>query len=736
MDNFIEIQKEEIAYLEEVITTIKSEIEKENEILQLKRGKVIDSRREMWQESSHASREFARISEMNQYLNEVNLQTRDYLSTEKRIYRYNKMITSPYFGRIDFTEDGYGSSDKIYIGLYNLMNTKTDDIYVYDWRSPIASIFYRNELGKGSYKSPAGIIHGEILLKRQYKIENSKLNYFFDSSIKINDEILQEVLSRNSSSKMKSIVQTIQKEQDIIIRDIENELLIVQGVAGSGKTSIALHRIAFLLYEGLSSKLNINDVLIISPNAVFSKYTSEVLPELGEENVDQVIFDDFIQGEKRYEQMEKLISLQGKDKFQVKLEGIKFKGSQEFVKILDRLLKYWERKLIPFKDIYYHGRTIETGQQLKNMFLDNKINTPMAKRLKRIESTLLNKIYPLRKERLKLIEKVVERTTEEHRFEIKSFSRLIAIKEAGKLMEHIKKFSEVNYRDLYKLLFKDKSLFFKLSKGINLPENIDEIITETNENLSAERISYEDAAALLYLKIKVEGNEEYTSIKQVVVDEAQDYYPMHYYIFKLLFKNARFTVLGDFNQTLERPGDKNIYDYVQEILHKKKYIKMTLNKGYRSSFEINNFNQKLLQNKQEFVSFERHETAPKVKYVKDLEEYKKEICEDAAKFRKAGYNSIAIICKTEVEAKHIQYMLEDLIEVKLLDDEDLDNKSSVLIIPSYLAKGLEFDVVLVYNVSKENYNSDFDKRLLYIACTRALHQLVLYYTGEKSEFIE
>jgi len=732
----MEIQKEESVYLEEVITTIESELKKENEILQVKRGKVIDSRREMWQESSHASREFAKISEMNQYLNEVNTQTRDYVSTEKRIYRYNKMITSPYFGRIDFAENGYDSPDKIYIGLYNLMNTKTDDIFVYDWRSPIASIFYRNELGSGSYKSPAGIINGDILLKRQYKIENSKLKYFFDSSIKINDEILQEVLSRNSSSKMKSIVQTIQKEQDIIIRDTENELLIVQGVAGSGKTSIALHRIAFLLYEGLSSKLNINDVLIISPNAIFSKYTSEVLPELGEENVEQVTFDDFIQGEKRQEQMENLITLQGNDKFQVKLEGIRFKGSEEFVKILDRLLQYCERKLIPFKDVYYDGKTIETGQQLKNMFLDNKINIPMAKRLKRIERMLLNKIYPLRKERLKVIEKIVERTTEEHRFEIKSFSRLIAIKEAGKLMEYIKKITEVESGDLYKLLFKDKNLFYKLSKGINLPGNIDGIIAETNKNLSAGDISYEDAAALLYMKIKVQGNEEFTSIKQVVIDEAQDYYPMHYHIFKHLFKNARFTVLGDFNQTLERCAHKNIYDYVEEILHKKKSIKMTLNKGYRSSFEISNFNQKLLNNKQEFVSFERHEADPKVKSMKDLEEFKKELCEDVAKFCATGYNSIAIICKTEKEAKNIQYMLGNSIDIKMLDDISSDNKNSVLVIPAYLAKGLEFDVVLVYNVSKENYNSDFDRRLLYIACTRALHQLVLYYTGEKSEFIE
>ncbi|MCY6483840.1 AAA family ATPase [Clostridium aestuarii] len=678
----------------------------------------------MWEESAHASEEFARISEMNQYLSEVNTKTRDYISTEKRIDRYNKMIKSPYFGRVDFGENGFNIVDKIYIGVYNLMDTRTDDIFVYDWRSPIASIFYRNELGKGSYKSPAGIIYGNVLLKRQYEIEDSKLKYFFDSSIKINDEILQEVLSRNASSKMKSIIQTIQKEQDIIIRDTENDLLIVQGVAGSGKTSIALHRIAFLLYEGLSSKLNINDIMIISPNSIFSKYISDVLPELGEENVEQLIFDDFVKGEKRQKQMENLITLQGSDKFEIKLESIKFKGSNEFVKILDRLLKYCERKLIPFKDVYYHGKTIQTGQELKNIFLNNKINIPIAKRLTRIENMILNKIYPLRKKRLEMIEKVVERTTENHMLEIKSFSRLIAIKEAGKFMKYIHRFTEVDYMEVYKLLFKDKILFLKLSKGIKLPENIDEIIFETNKKLNKGNVSYEDAAALLYIKINMEGDEKFREIKQVVIDEAQDYYPIHYHIFKLLFKNARYTVLGDFNQTLEKHGEKNLYDCVEEILHKKKSVKITLNKGYRSSFEINNFNQRLLSNSQEIVSFERHETAPKVKYIDNLTELNKMIYQDIAKFYEMGYKSIAIICKNEKEAKNIQDRLGCSIDIK------------ILVTPSYLAKGLEFDVVLIYNVSKENYKSDFDKRLLYVACTRALHQLVLYYTGEKSEFIK
>ncbi|MBL4936566.1 AAA family ATPase [Clostridium sp. YIM B02515] len=735
MENFNDIQREENRYLEKTLDVIKTELQKEKEALNSRLTKVMASRREMWEKSSHSSEDFDGVPEMNQYLNEVNTETIGYTSVQKRIDKYEKMLKSPYFGRFDFSEEGFDEIEKIYVGLSNLMDKRTEDIYVYDWRAPICSMFYRNELGRGFYNSPAGKIYGDVLLKRQYKIEASKLKYFFDSSIRINDEMLQEVLGRNSSDKMKSIVETIQKEQDIVIRDTENELLIVQGAAGSGKTSIALHRIAYLLYEGLNSKLNANDVLIISPNSIFSNYISDVLPELGEENVQQIIFEDLIKGESRQQQMERLIELQGSESFDASLESIKFKGSNEFVKILDRLLEYYERRLLSFKDIYYHGKTIETAQELKSIFLNNKINMPMAKRLARIENMILNKIHPLRKERLELIEKIVERTTETHMFEIKSFSRLLAIKEANKLMEHIRSFTYIDCTKLYKLLFEDRNLLLRLSKDIDLPENIDRIITDTRNNLNKGFVSYEDAAALLYLKLKLEGSENYDEVKQVVIDEAQDYYPMHYHIYKLLFKASRYTVLGDFNQTLEKQGSKDLYDYVEKILHKTKTVKLNLNKSYRSSFEINAFNQRLLKEKQDFASFERHEAEPEVKFMKDIESVNKEICIEIDEFHNKGYKNIAIICKDKKEAERIQKSLGSLIEIKTLGDKKYDSKSSVVIIPSYLSKGLEFDAVLVYNASKENYKSDFDRRLLYIACTRALHQLVLYYTGDKCEFI-
>lgn len=742
MGDFKKNEKEELMYLEKTLNFIKEELKKEGEILEGKFQNAISSKKEMWKESVHFSNDFDRIPDMVNYLLEVSAKNRDYSITGNRIKRYNKMIKSPYFGRFDFKEDSFDEVEKIYIGIYNLMDGKTNEIYVYDWRASISSIFYRSELGKSQYKSPVGIINGDVLLKRQYKIQDSELKYFFDSSIRINDEILQEVLSHNASFKMRNIVETIQKEQDLIIRDLENELLIVQGVAGSGKTSIALHRIAFLLYEGLNSKLGINNIIIISPNDTFAQYISNVLPELGEENVEQITLNDIISKklgkelfiETREKQLEDLIGSDNKNDISLKNSSIEFKGSEVFVKILDRLIKYYEKNFIEFKDVYYDGKVVETKEQLKNFFLNNKINMPICRRLKRMENMILNKVRPMRKSRLEKIVNIVK-NSDEHVFEIKSFSRLMAIREAQVFMKYIKSFTEVNYLEVYKLLFSKKSLFMKLAKGLKLPEDIDELIIKTNKQLQEGYITYEDSSALLYIKLILEGNEDFTEIKQVVIDEAQDYFPLNYHVFKLLFKGARYTVLGDFNQTLERSSNVRLYDSIDKILDKKKSVKLFMNKSYRSSYEINTFNARLLKESNNLISFERHEEEPLVMAAKNKAVLEEVISKDINNYFQHGYQSIAIICKTEKEARDIERRLSVLVDVPFAGSIDRDIKNKVVVIPSYMAKGLEFDVVIVYNASADNYYNEFHRRLLYIACSRALHQLCIYYTGEKTKFI-
>lgn len=735
-----ERENEEI-YLDRTVSLIKKSLLKEENNLPSKLSKLIASGKEMWENSVHFSNDFDKIPEMTDYLMEVNNDNRNLCNLKKEIKKYKSMIKCPYFGRFDFKEDNFEDEDKIYIGLHNLMDSKTNDIYVYDWRAPISSIFYRKEIGDASYISPKGEITGKVSLKRQYKIEKSQLKYFFDSSITINDEVLQDVLSRNSSSKMKNIVETIQKEQDIIIRDTDNELLIVQGVAGSGKTSIALHRIAFLLYTGL--KLSSNNIIIISPNSIFSNYISNVLPELGEENVIETTYDEIIKKafgnnfkiENRNIALECIISNQNSEKSIDKIENIEFKGSMEFIKLIDRFIKYYEHRLISFKDIYYDGRVIDTREELKNKFLNNKINMPMSKRLKRMENIILHKVHPMRKKRLSKIENIVKNSYG-HEFEEKSFSRLLAIKEAKKFMKTLRCFTNISYLEVYKGLFYSEELFFRLSKGLKLPENIKNIIEETRENLNKGFISFEDSAPLLYIKLNIEGSDVFKEIRQVVIDEAQDYYPIHYKIFSILFESARFTVLGDINQSIEKDKNENIYDEIERILNKRKSLKLFLKKGYRSSFEINAFAQSLLKIKDDSLIFERHEEKPETIFKSNVEEINESIINKIKEYYKQGYESVAIICKNEIEKESLYHNLKKSINVKSIDESNIEMKKGTLIVSSYMAKGLEFDAVIVYNVSNENYFTELDKRLLYIACTRSLHKITIYYAGKASKFIK
>lgn len=737
--NFIE----EKDYLEKTISLIEREIQLESEILSKRRKELISARKDMWEDAVHYVDDFEKLTEVTQHLGEITHQTATYGSSERKLEKYKKLLASPYFGRFDFKEDGYEQLDKVYIGLHNLTDPETNDIYVYDWRAPISSIFYRFEPGRGAYNAPFGVIEGDVLLKRQYKIQNSSLKYFFDCSITINDDMLQEALSRNSSTKMKNIVETIQREQDIIIRDMENELLIVQGIAGSGKTSVALHRIAFLMYQGTENRLGFNNIIIISPNSIFSKYISGVLPELGEENVGQTtlggIFNKFLSGKAnlctRNMQIEAILYCRSNEQRNYKIQSIEFKGSSTFITILDRLLYTFEHRILQFQDIYYSGMIIKNRQQLKNEFLNNKTNMPMAKRLKRMENRIWDSIHPLQKERLKKIVGIVQRGKRGHDFEIKPFSRLISIKETKALMDKMHEFTEVDPLMLYKMLFSNRELFYKLAGGLKLPHSIESMINDTACRLEEGQLYYEDCAPLLYLKLKMEGCDNFRQIRQVIIDEAQDYYPLHYEIFKLLFNDAKFTVLGDISQSIENNAQISLYDNIIEILNKKKSVKLTLNKSYRASYEINAFAQKIQGNKQLFFSFERHENEPALINKETKESLDNTLLQDIADCLNNGFETAAILCRTNSEAAELYGRLNGHMNIKLFDSDNDEVMRGVMIMPVYMSKGLEFDCVFIYGADTDNYSTELDRRLLYIACTRALHVLRLYYTGEKSSFI-
>jgi len=732
--------EEEVLYIKNTISLIDKNLKNELNKVDLAQKELMNVNKYMWENSVHYIDDIDRLADIKQDLSIINVQRAGYEKIEKKIYTYKNMCKKPYFARIDFKEEDDNSAEKIYIGFNNLLDEDTYDAYVYDWRSPIASIFYRCDLGVASYKAPKGEIKGAISLKRQYEIKNGELDYFIDSNLNIIDDGLRNALSKNTSSKMKNIVETIQKEQDIIIRD-ESDLLIVQGVAGSGKTSIALHRVAFLMYQGLLTKIYSNNIIIISPNDLFGNYISDVLPELGEENIKTVtfeyifkeIFNNNINIKSRNVLLEEIISIEDTKKRNIIKSSMEFKSSKEFVIILQRLIWYFEHRMIDVSDIYYNGIYIDDKHSIKEFLLKDTINMSIEKKLIIIKNRIFEKIQPIRKKRREKLEKFISRYPH-HQFEIKALARLITIKETYRLKEQINSFTKIDYFMIYKTLFKDKNLFYHLAKGLYLPVNIEEIIDNFNCDYD-KAISYEDILPIMYLKVKMSGCNVFKEIKQVVVDEAQDYYPIHFEILKELFMNSKFTVLGDINQSIEKEATLSIYDDVKNILNRKRSMTVYMNKSFRCSYEISKFSNNFLDKNIQIESFERYEEEPKIIEANDTRDLEEKIVTCISNYKNLNYTSIAVLCKNMDECEKVYKRLKNKIDIKIINGGN-ESISGVMIMPVYMAKGLEFDCVIVYETNSKNYNTEFDKRLLYIASTRALHKLILFYTGNKSKYLE
>lgn len=707
--------------LEETIALAKKQLNQARERNKENKSAIISAKQELRENTSHSianlwsSEGFEALAELNQYANPITDKIADYEEVENKIVMLEKMINSPYFARIDFKFDDEDTFEKIYIGRSSLREDNIYEFYVYDWRSPIASVFYRFVLGKAFYDAPGGRITGEVNLKRQYEINKGKLEYFFDADVQIIDEFLRKLLSQNTSSKMKTIVETIQKEQDIVIRDMENDLMMVQGVAGSGKTSIALHRAAYLMYQGLSSKLSANNILIISPNSLFEQYISNVLPELGEENVVSVVFEDIITSilknervQSRNQFLENLIS--SSQYRNIIKSTIEFKTSHQFMEILNRFINDLPHKWINFKDVYYDGECIISKETIKEKILSGIKDTPLGMRLKLIEEYIVELICESKKYRIKKSEKIL-------------------------IKEEILKFMNLNIETVYRKLFQDKGYFYSLGKDIELPHCIDDIIVFTQENLDSNLLYYDDATVLTYLNLKINGVNKYKTIRQVVIDEAQDYYPLHFEIFNLLFSNSKFTILGDINQTLEKREDLSLYEQIRKIFNRKKSSLATMNKSFRCTNEILNYSLKFLEQSLEIKSFNRKGDEPKIYPMEDQLSFNNRIISEINFCLEMGYQSIGLICKTEKNAIFMFECLKDKIDVQLIKNEGTADLHGVFIIPVYMSKGLEFDVVLICDTDAENYHNEDDKKLLYIACTRALHRLNLFCKGEISPLL-
>ena len=736
-----EFQTEQ-AYLQKVTDLAQARLVSQQEQAIKEKKKLVELNRLMYENTVHFSHDFDKLTEANQELGNIEARTINYRMLAKRLRMYEHMIDMPYFARIDFTEDGY-DREPIYIGTGSLTDEDGLDAYVYDWRAPVSSLFYRCEPGRVSYRSPSGDIKGEMNLKRQYEIKHGKLNYFFDCSVNVVDDILRSVLSKNASPKMKTIVETIQREQDVIIRDLNSDLLMVQGVAGSGKTSVALHRVAFLMYEGLTGGLAANNIIILSPNALFGKYISGVLPELGEENIAtktfETIFEDYfgthITIKSRNSTLEQLVSDGDKKQQALLKESLEFQLSSDFCEILNRFIAYYERSLLDIPDIYYGGKCLVTRQALREELLHSRVNMPVAKRLRIIEEKLFEKLHKAKKTRLAQLEKFVL-DHPEHQFEVKAQARLLSIKEITVLAHKIRTFTRINVLSVYKELVADKELFCRIAGDIKLPEHIDELLDFISKNLRSNAVGYAEGMALLYLQVKMLGVKPHSNIKQVVIDEAQDYYSMHYRILSTILPNARYTILGDVNQTIAKQADLTLYEEIKSTLSKRKNTLATMNKSFRCSTEISEFSRRFIDSDTRQQSFDRHEQEPEIRSAKTVPQLDAQLLNDIAVCKEQGFGSLAVLCKSFAQAHELYHRISDKADLRLVGEYTEDIGLGTYILPIYMAKGLEFDAAFVYGTDSDAYVTEDDRKLLYVASTRPLHRLYLYHTGKLSKLIE
>lgn len=706
--------------LAQTISLAEEQLKQAKEAADKKKSEIIEAKKDVRENTEHGitslytSDGFEALVELSQYINPVTDKIIDYEEEEHKILLLEKMIKSPYFARIDFKFDDEDEFEKIYIGRSSLRKNSYQEMYVYDWRSPIASVFYRFMTGEAFYDAPCGRVTGELNLKRQYEIKNGTLEYFFDSDVQIVDEFLRQLLSQKTTAKMKAIVETIQHEQDVVIRDMENDLLMVQGVAGSGKTSIALHRAAYLMYQGLQTKLSANNIMIISPNSIFEQYISNVLPELGEDNVISSVFEDILSellnGRKIQSRNDFLENLIVNSKYkEISRNSIEFKTSSFFREILDQFLIDIPRQWIEFEDVYYEGKCVVSGQILKDKIL-GRPETPLGIKLEQLEDYILEQIFGTGKGR-------------GHK------------EEKNLIKQEIQKFIKIDIVELYKILFSNEAYFYSLLQNSNPSQNIKNIWKYTKENLEADSLYYDDAIAIAYLYLKIYGTNKYKNIKQVVIDEAQDYYPLQYEIFNLLFSNAKFTILGDMKQTLAKKEDISFYEQIQKILNKKKSSLIMLDKSFRCTNEILNFSLKFIEQSSQIKSFNRNGDSPKVYIADNSEIFIDEIVKEIKLCQEKGFQSICLICKTEKNSTYLFNKIKHKLDIQLIKNGSVSDLQGVFILPVYMSKGLEFDTVLICDADSQNYHDEDDKNLLYVACTRALHKLSLFCENEVSPLI-
>ena len=677
-DSVLNEEKEYLKKVEEILSGL---IEASGEIVQKQQRENQELKKMIWDtRTEHTD------SEYNAQLNEINHNTSILSENVKQALNYQKAIYSPYFGRIDFRRDGRNNNMQVYVGLTTIKEGM--NFYVFDWRTPIASLFYNYSVGEAQYEAPRGIIKGQIDLRRQYKIENGELKRVIESDITIDDEFLQEILANSSSDKMRNIVTTIQQEQNEIIRNRSTNNLVVQGVAGSGKTSVALHRIAYLLYQ--RKDLNSDNILIFSPNDIFAEYISDVLPELGEDNVLNTTFSDlssaYIKNRKIQSFSNFIEEYYDSEKNELKNEMIRFKLSDEYKNVLDLYMLYYTKSHClkeSFEFVVGNSREVYIDKdEINDLFTNKYGHLPIVERLNQIVDYICSKDnIPFSK----------------YNATVKSQLR----KAMGIDLDVRRVYSDFMNNPIY-------------------TDNFDFDVTEFYDR--SKPVQYEDIMGTLYLNFELNDYPYNTYVKHIVIDEAQDYSKLQLYIIKKMFPHATYTILGDVNQTINPFYKYNTLESLKEIFgDSTEYYELL--KSYRSSPEITDYANNILGLGSD-LAVRNSTNKPVINEEENPAIFESQIYEDIQRMRNDGLKRIAIITRNKKEAQELCSKLENNTDGISFSTSSMQN-DNVIIVPAYIAKGLEFDGVIAYT-KPDDYYTEEEKNLYYVVCTRAQHQLVVY----------
>ena len=686
-----------------------------------------------------------------------------YSVLKKDINNYEESIKVPYFGRIDFRENK-SQEESIYIGKQSVSSSQDGEEIVVDWRTPVADLYYSGTGGYAYYKSPNGIIEGNLSLKRKFLFKEDKLEDIFDEGINeiiiksgleesdLVDEFLKINLEESRGKKLKEVVATIQKEQNDIIRWPKNLPIIVQGSAGSGKTTVALHRLAYLIYR-YSDSIKGKDILVLAPNKLFLDYISDILPNLGVGEVNQTTFQDLalkylktkskIKG--KDEKLRDIIEANNIEKCNYIVNSSKIKGTLTFKSIIDRYIALLEGASLDINDITVEGYVLFPKREIMRLYLKDLKSYPINKRKDEIKRYLLLKL----KEKIQIlclqvdldwdvkikeVKKEFEDSHERREKLIEIYSERDNIKENIKnnskriMSEYFKNWRGITSKDIYYDLFKNEE-YFEISTLGKIPKDLMEFMKEELEyNNEKGIIDEDDLGPLLYINMLLEGVAEKDKYSHIVVDEAQDYNPFQIYLINKLTKGNSLTLVGDIAQGIYYYKGLKTWDDIVDRVFQGKATYIQLTQSYRSTVEIIDFAEEALKsqklNLKNAKPVLRHGDVPEIVKCSSDKEAVKKIIDIINEIINKGKSSIAIITKTLDEGKKIEKIIkkETNLKITLLKGSEKENNDDIVIIPSYLTKGLEFDATIVYDPSEEKYNdSILDKRLLYVSLTRALH---------------